>query len=424
MTGARLSCSALAVAVAVPVACAVAGPAAAQDPEAFDLSALVKDEDGASAATGKPLEISGFADFSYLGWFYDEDDAWSGVGLPPYHSFSVGNLNVYFAKQLSERCRALTEVRFLYEPHGSGELNGPRTDTTVGDHAAASRPIQWGAIRIERAQAECELTPWLALRFGQWFTPYGIWNVDHGSPTIISIRRPYVVGEGLLPEQQTGVQLFGSRSRGNLRLGYYLTLSNGRGPISAYGDLDANKAVGGRLELGYGRFGDLTLGVSYYRGRYTDLGPSRLDLATGKGVIQPTKQYDEQAFGFDLSWDWRGVVVRAEALYNERLYTDAGRPRVNGLLVPDGVRDGGYALAGYRTPWWGIMPYALVQYYEPPQDPEAFFEEVLGYGGGLNILLSPAMVLKLEVFTGRFHGTAVPALEKLTGFEAQISWAF
>jgi hypothetical protein len=413
-----VSCSGLA-------ALALATPAAAQTDEAasFDLSALVQDEGGAGEAR-TPLEISGFADFSYADWLFDDDSAWAGAGLAPNGAYSVGNLNVYLGKQLSERCRALTEVRFLYEPHGTTNDDDSRVDTTVGDHAANSRPIQWGGIRIERAYADCTLMPWLTVRFGQWFTPYGIWNVDHGSPTIIAIRRPYVVGEGLLPEQQTGVQLFGSRARGDLRLGYYLTLSNGRGPISAYGDLDGNKAVGGRLELGYSRLGELTLGASYYRGRYTALQPPRLDLATMKGILTPSKQYDEQSFGIDLSWDWRGVALRAEMVHNERRFTAAGRPAVNGLPLADGTSDGVYALVGYRLPWFGVMPYVLYQYYEPVPEPTTFLDSVWGYTLGLNVLLSPAMVLKLEVVRANFTNLPLPEMKTLNGFEAQISWAF
>ena len=62
----------------------------------------------------------------------------------------------------------------------------------------------------ELCYVEHEFNGLLKLQAGQYLTPYGIWNVDHGSPTIIGIKKPFVVSNELFPEQQTGLQLFGS----------------------------------------------------------------------------------------------------------------------------------------------------------------------------------------------------------------------
>jgi hypothetical protein len=67
--------------------------------------------------------------------------------------------------------------------------------------------LQWGGVEIERAWLEYSAHPLFTIRGGQWLTPYGIWIVDHGSPVIIGVRRPFVVGEALIPERQTGVQI-------------------------------------------------------------------------------------------------------------------------------------------------------------------------------------------------------------------------
>jgi hypothetical protein len=404
---------------------AVAQPAAPAPDENFDLESLVQDEEPSGPAGATPLAISGFADFTYYHPFHEPNSFWGGVGLPDVSTFWVGNLNLYFSKGLSESCRALSEVRFLHEPNGtfkSGDME--RVDTSVPDHAAVRRSVKLGGIRIERMWAECELSAWLTLRLGQWLTPYGIWNQDHGSPTIIAVRRPYAVGDQLLPENQTGLMAYGSVARNDLRLGYYLTLSNGRGPISEYQDLDANKALGARLELGYGRFGDLTLGASYYRGRFTASKAPRLDVATGTGILEINTQYDEQSFAFDLRWDLGNFALRSEFLHNERRYTLDGRAAENGILLPDGFRRGGYVLAGYRTPWFGIMPYAYIQYMEFLVDPGRIVSDLTAYHLGLNILLSPAMVLKLEYVVPTYNALPLPGLTSFRVVEAQISWAF
>src|SRR4029077_7383787 len=108
-------------------------------------------------------------------------------------SFIVGNLNVYLEKNLSTRLRSLLEVRLLFAPNGSVGAGDQYIDTTVQDLSNFFRPIQWGAIAIERAYVEYDLEPRLTLRAGHWLTPYGIWNIDHGSPTVIGTFRPFIV---------------------------------------------------------------------------------------------------------------------------------------------------------------------------------------------------------------------------------------
>src|SRR5262249_49126364 len=155
--------------------------------------------------------------------------------------------------EISARLRALGEVRFAYMPNGSPDPNAPlgRVSTEAADPIDAYRIQRWGAIIIERLQIDCDLFPGITLRGGQFLTPYGIWNVDHGTPTLIGIRRPYIIGEALFPERQVGLELIGRYFLSELSVEYHLTLSNGRGPISETRELDSNKAVGGRLVLGW-----------------------------------------------------------------------------------------------------------------------------------------------------------------------------
>ena len=57
--------------------------------------------------------------------------------------------------------------------------NGPGSDT-----------VSWGSIILERAYIQWSKLDWLGVRVGQFLTPYGIWNVDHGTPTLITMFRP------------------------------------------------------------------------------------------------------------------------------------------------------------------------------------------------------------------------------------------
>jgi hypothetical protein len=170
------------------------------------------------------LSVYGFTDFTFSKSFSDFD-----FSKP---SFFIGNLNLYLASDLGDNFRSLAEVRFMYLPNGAGDFGDPTAplvDTTVADYTDFLRPKRWGGISIERAWIEYAPHPAFTLRAGHWLTPYGIWNVDHGSPVIIGVRRPYLVGESLLPQSQTGFELYGSVYIDATQIGYHLTLSASTG---------------------------------------------------------------------------------------------------------------------------------------------------------------------------------------------------
>jgi hypothetical protein len=170
-------------------------------------------EDTSEAEGQHRLDLYGFADVTYLRLLVPQSSVWNRFYFPT-NSFAVGNFNLYLSSNLGDSWRALGEVRFMYLPNGSttdntktGDIN--RTDTTVLDYAGFEEPIHWGAIRIERVWVEHEFSTLFKLQVGQFLTPYGIWNVDHGTPAIIGIRAPVAIGDELFPAHQTGVQLYG-----------------------------------------------------------------------------------------------------------------------------------------------------------------------------------------------------------------------
>jgi hypothetical protein len=379
----------------------------------------VDDDDGVS------LDLYGFADFGYAHSFTD-----FGVSAP-YDSFAIGNLNIYLASKLGDSWQSLAEVRFSYLPHGTtpGGLfsQSERTDTTVSDYTDIGRPTRWGGIMIERAYLEYLAHPLLNVRAGHFLTPYGIWNVDHGSPVIIGTRAPYMVGESLLPESQTGLEIYGTYHLDPVKLGYHLTLSNGRGPIDTYQDFNNNKAVGGRL---FARAdtpaGSFTLGLSGYMGRYTD---RVQQFVNGTFSYPKVLDYNERSLAADLKWELAGLVVQGEAAVNDVVY-DEQRP-VDPLVLqgppgflPDYRRFGAYALAGYRFEFGGIMPFVGIEAHETGVplgfDSAAFF-------GGLNVRPTARVVLKAQYTYAWFDPNIPnPVLENAhySSLELQAAWSF
>jgi hypothetical protein len=398
------------------------------DLELAALQAELAAPDLSSLDSGGPkLSLYGFADFTYTVLVGERSPllAW-------YPTFAVGNFNLYLSTEFTPTWRSLAEVRFLYLPNGqlapsdASSFNpaAVRVDTSTADYADVNRPLRWGGVEIERIWLEHTVSNLLTLRIGQWLTPYGIWNVDHGSPAIVGVFRPYIVGEGMFPERQTGIEGYGSFYVDATQVGYHLTLSNGRGPIDAYQDLDHNKAVGARLFVhNDSLLGTFTVGVSGYRGTYSDRpgNPIVFD-ADGLSLSKVlTSRYEELALAADLKWEWEELLLQSEVIVSDQAYPDGLRPagfQWPGLppnYLPDNRRKGFYVLMAYRTPWWNIMPFVIGQMYVNPLVTNANILEL-----GLNVRVLPEIVLKAEFIHVVFPlvGTGIDYVT------TQAAWSF
>lgn len=399
--------------------------------ELAELGFDMTDEEVAEVDTA--LRINGFADFSvnaYLG-----SKLWRRAASP-HPSFYIGNFNLYISKALNESFRFFSEVRLTYLPNGSRDLtafDGSYTSTLAYDYNDGERPLRWGAIEIERVYLDWALHPLLTMRVGQFLTPYGVWNVDHGSPAIVPVNRPFIVAQALFPERQMGFELFGLIPlAANHVLGYHLTLSNGLGPVAEYRDLDNNKAVGGRVFWRYDGLGVLQLGGSGFYGRETygrtafTLDPSG---ATTIGEFVD-EQSDVLALAADLRWAFHGLLLQAELITQQRVFTADGRVlRLHPVLgrsaaPPDTLGMGGYALAGYRFGWLGVMPYLQVQYMDFVDPERLGLAHNWGPQVGLNVRPYDFVVFKLEYSHLLFLDKYVLTDDSLQRISAQTAWAF
>jgi hypothetical protein len=260
-------------------------------------------------------------------------------------------------------------------------------------------------------------------------TPYGIWNVDHGSPVIIGVSPPYIVGARLLPDAQVGLLAHGRVSLvEDLELSYALGVSNGRADLLAYEDLDDNKALTGRLALTYRGLGELTLGATGYAGKTTDNTRSFYFEGTEpKSREHIDYELDERSLALDLRFIKDDLHFQAEGIVNERKFSERGRPTQGDGLEPDRRNAGAYALVGYRTPLAGIMPYVKGEYSpDPALQSIGVDQNVLLFTGGLNYRPVPRVVLKGE-YTYGFFPDAKPntfADNPVAGLDLQIAWAF
>lgn len=416
-------------------------PPLAEEPSLQELSAAELENLGLAPGSGgldTSIHFSGFSDFT--AYVPIRPDGVTGYLLPRHTSFYVGNLNLYVTKNLSESFRTMGEVRFTYLPNGTGSVVQPDGTTApfytlTSDYAENGRAMRWGGVIIQRIYLEWTLHNLLTARAGQFLTPYGIWNVDHGSPAYIPVQRPYAINNNLFPERQTGLELFGRWDATNYSvLGYHLTLSNGTGSISEYRDLDSNKAVGGRAYWENRRLGFLRIGASGYYGRETN-GVTRTSVQGTSVKLRDdiTIQYDALALGADLLFKFKGMILQGEWVSLQRRYTKEGRTAHNLTLGPvptgfssDSLSWGAYGLAAYQFSWFGLTPYVLLQYNSEIRATSVYDRRLItkALNVGLNVHPIDAVTFKAEYQHALFDSGHAFFNYPLRGVQFQAAWAF
>lgn len=374
--------------------------------EEAEMAALLGDGADEEMEEDPTLRIYGFADFGFQRAWADPSTSVSNFVETDASSFVMGNLNLYFDAKPADAWRTMIEVRFTNAPHG--QLNSPggiagtfdREDTYQIDPGGSGLnvPMWRGAMVIERAWTEWQAHQLFKIRLGNFFTPWGIWNIDHGSPTLITLNLPQSILQYVFPIRQTGLQIYGSTFAGDWQLGYHATLSNGRSEDSLF-DHDDDKAIGARLyakrEMGDFNF---AVGGSYYHGNQENEEVNVVD-PTPRFEQVATWEYTENIFGLDLSMDIADFRLRSEFTARTR-ESDAGKllqgnplfsPR--GTFTPNGTGYWGYLVLAQRLPWWGLEPLIFV---DGQQQPSTLGDVILTTAVGLNVHFTPATQLKLN----------------------------
>ena len=356
--------------------------------------------DQEAAAKEAPLRIYGWMDAGLnKTWVGNQNVLGFLVGTKA-ANFAVGNINLYFDFQPFERWSSLVEVRFTNLPDGSVTfLSNPPSllNTTVFDYGA---PLPWsfatlGGLILERAYIQYRHNDLLQVRVGQFLTPFGIWNVDHGTPTLIALALPVFMVQLLFPPAQMGVEALGDSPVGDWDFGYMAYISNGRMPHQV--DQTNDKTFGGRLYARTSRPWRLQLGVSGLTGRFSD---KAIAVTSVKPVIFSETEitaYREVDLGADLSLDIGHLRVRSEFSRGQYVYEEGKRPADNygplGSKVANNVMMDWYLLAAYRLPWLNLEPYLYYEYFQWRTGLGAGYMAV---SGGLNVYFTPAAQLRLQ----------------------------
>lgn len=413
--------------VAVPAAEPAAVPAPAVSPPAESTPA---EDDAAAAAAlaalpgegdegGPKLSLYGFLDGGLTRHFV-HDSTTGGFFPTKATSFVSGNTNLYLDATLPPNWRALMEIRFSQYPNGIESFGSDgkyrREDTRVYDTSSASGrgTVAWGGVILERSFIQWTPTEKFGLAVGYFLTPYGIWNVDHGTPTLISLILPSFLVQEAIPTHQTGVQFMGAFDFSPVELGYRLYLSNGRTPAQV--DTNDQKAVGGRLFLRGLLPWTFQVGTSAYFGEREDLTKELRFVPTFSVDPIVTSRYREWSVGLDASVDWRGFRLRTEGLIRHVQYASdlheldpMGAP---GSRKPNRYEHYVYAILAYRfATHFEPYLYEEVEYVSPEIRRGTV---VTQSSAGFNIYFTPAVQFKTQFAMVSFKGNSSENIQSLS----------
>jgi hypothetical protein len=383
----------------------------------------------------RAIRLYGFSDFGIMRTIAPESGRFASQFTTPL-TFYLGRLNLYFDAHPDPDFRFLAETRFSLYPNGTATVDPStgtviRPSTAVGDISSpnSSASVNWGGVILERAVLDWTRYSFFSVRAGLFLTPFGIYNVDHGSPTLIAVALPIYISQGWIPERQMGIQIFGTYPLAPWELGYAATVSNGR--TDGILDLGDSKAYGGRIFAR--RQGELSLAVGSsalyqpYRRNQEQFG-----LASDNSITFASTRVVERTLltmGVDLSVDYNGLRLRSELVMVRTKYTPglrdspAGAPL--GGLSPDSQNVNWSALLAYR--WSKLEGYLYSELFVvSPTQPD--LTTVWSPGVGLNLYLRPNVILKGAWTHPMFYKDGDPQNLAAKGnfhtFNGLLVWAF
>lgn len=425
---------------------AVEARLAAAEKRAADLEkrlAAIEDAQASPEDDGKDLfRIYGFIDVGVQRMWVPESSVL--VAAAPNANatnFVVGNLNLYLDAQPSDHFRFLGELRFTTAPGGAPTPAPPTTPlppdvvsrvTTqpygTFDSAAlalGSPTTYGGLVSIERAHIDWTRFNLFKVRVGQFFTPIGIYNVDHGSPVLITAAIPYFITSRLFPTRQTGLMVYGSTFTGPWELGYNAYVSNGRNEDAPFA-FDDDRGFGGRLHASYEDPGKLALklGGSFIASHARDW-VADYKIEQFEPTIHSTWSFREYVGAGDVSLDIGTTRLRAEAAVVRVVHDEGKRQGGGGLYAPDAWKTSTYAVAAHRLDFLNMEPFVIGAALHAP-----FFghDTMFQVGGGLNFYVTPDVTLRTQVLRTimtvlRDQETTVPGIPPVSNFHTTYALA-
>ncbi len=313
-------------------------------------------------------------------------------------TFVLGNINLYFDFHPADDWRSLVEVRFTNYP---GDATSVAFDPANG---TGDDLVRWSGIVLERAYIEWKKHEQFGVRVGEFLAPYGIWNVDHGTPTLIALQRPEFVTKELWPSHLLGIEAFGKFADvlpGDWQLEYHAYVSNGR--TAGVVDPTDDKTVGGHVIVSSTGPHRMAFGVSFMDGTFSDDGGG-FDASSGMAIPVHKVAYREDGIALDASIDLGALRLRSELITRRLGYVTGERAltAVPGVYTADSLEGDAYLLAAYRIPGTRFEPYLYGEGYRVPTL-QGDLQSTASVG--VNLYFTPAIQLKVQYSHSRWYDT-------------------
>ncbi len=442
----------------------------------------------------RKFEVYGFADLNITKYWMEDNAAFRGLRYDDKLRVDLSHVNTYFDFRPNGNTRAMVELSFQGDPvanrstagttvytvsqggavntvigtlplPAAGETKVSETQGTTLEGNSKIRALEgivydWGSFSIERAWMEVQFNDKANLLAGKFITPAGVWNVDHGSPVILTVKQPFQTGlVSIFPKSQIGIMERGRGYIGDVDLDYSAYLSTGRihntdeTRNSLLIETPKDLAVGGNLSVNFPVASGLKIGASGFSGMQkqeyrqrivkvditkpaTDAANEAAGLvATGKldptgiasyiqtkvGEYVATQALNPDNHSYDdvMKAQARENVFGVDAVLDVKkfsLQTEFNQQRIKNQLKNDSLTKttGFYGLASYKIPMGEnarLTPY--VMYERVMQEgadnnagtfmsgsntgtPGSVLEGFQTYVGGVNLRLFTNFIIKAE----------------------------
>ena len=190
------------------------------------------------------MNISGYTDLEYHNS--------TKTGTEP--GFRLHHMSLFFEKRLTDKWKFFSEIEYEDAPYIEYDY--------VDDDTNSDCKGCYGKIYLEAVNFTYAWDPKAQFRGGRFFTPAGIWSIDHYQPIVPTQHMPQHIRE-IFPQVIYGVTVLGTLPLGNTFINYDVYLGNGEGN-SGKEDGNSEKAVGAKVSILFPALKYLEIGGSIY----------------------------------------------------------------------------------------------------------------------------------------------------------------